>query len=175
YARLRAHWDREARAVLAEGRHPLDFEQLLTVDDHAAHKRLVEHLSASHRPAIVIAASGMCAGGRILDYLKAMLGDPRHDVLFVGYQARGTPGWAIQHYGPRGGYVELEGERIDIRARIHRLGGYSAHADQGDLLDFVAAMQPPPREVVLVHGEDEARAALARALSERFAGVVVRQ
>ncbi len=86
---------------------------------------MVRHLCDTRRPAIVIAASGMCAGGRIVDYLKTILGDPRHNVLFVGYQAQGAPGQAIQKYGPRGGYVDLEGERIAIRAGIETLGGYS--------------------------------------------------
>lgn len=172
YSRLRAHWDREAKARLAAGRHPLAFDRVLTVDDHAAHRRMVEYLAREHRPAIVIAASGMCAGGRIVNYLKAMLGDPRHDVLFVGYQAVGTPGWAIQRYGPRGGYVELDGRRYDIRARIHTLGGYSAHADQQNLLDFIGAMTPPPREVILVHGERSAKAALRQALLQRFPTIV---
>ena len=174
YSRLRAHWDREAKARLTAGRHPLAFEQAVTVDDHAAHRRMVEYLAQGHRPAIVIAASGMCAGGRIVDYLKAMLGDPRHDVLFVGHQAAGTPGWAIQRYGPRGGYVELDGQRYDIRARIHTLGGYSAHADRQNLLDFIGAMTPPPGEVVLVHGERGAKLALRQALQERFSGLEVR-
>jgi metallo-beta-lactamase family protein len=174
YSRLRAHWDREAKARLAVGRHPLAFDRVLTVDDHAAHRRMVEYLARGHRPAIVIAASGMCAGGRIVDYLKAMIGDPRHDVLFVGYQAAGTPGWAIQRYGPRGGYVELDDRRYEIRARIHTLGGYSAHADRQDLLDFIGAMTPPPGEVILVHGERGAKAALQQALLDRFAGVEVR-
>ena len=173
YSRLRAHWDREAKARLAAGRHPLDFEQVLTVDDHEAHRRMVDYLSKNHRPAIVIAAGGMCAGGRIVDYLKAMLGDPRHDVLFVGHQAAGTPGRAIQHYGPRGGYVELDGQRYDIRARIHTLGGYSAHADQQNLIDFIGAMSPPPREVILVHGEREAKLALQGVLRERFVGTQI--
>jgi metallo-beta-lactamase family protein len=102
-----------------------------------------------------------------------MLGDPRHDVLFVGYQAAGTPGRDIQRYGPRGGYVELDGRRYDIRARIHTIGGYSAHADQQDLLDFIGAMSPPPREVILVHGEQGAKIALQEALLQRFAGIQV--
>ena len=173
YSRLRAHWDREAKARLAAGRHPLDFKQVLTVDDHEAHRRMVDYLSRNHRPAIVIAAGGMCAGGRIINYLKAMLGDPRHDVLFVGHQAAGTPGRAIQHYGPRGGYVELEGQRYDIRARIHTLGGYSAHADQQNLIDFIGAMSPPPREVILVHGEREAKLALQGMLRQRFVGTQI--
>ena len=147
---------------------------MLTVDDHEAHRRMVDYLNKNHRPAIVIAAGGMCAGGRIVNYLKAMLGDPRHDVLFVGHQAAGTPGRAIQHYGPRGGYVELDGQRYDIRARIHTLGGYSAHADQQNLIDFIGAMAPPPREVILVHGEREAKRALQSALAARFIGTRVR-
>jgi metallo-beta-lactamase family protein len=94
-------------------------------------------------------------------------------VLNLGYQAAGTPGSAIQRYGPRGGYVELDGQRYDIRARIHTPGGYSAHADQQNLLDFVGAMNPLPREVILVHGERGAKLALQAALRDRFAGIGV--
>ena len=164
YRRLRAHWDAEAKARVREGRHPLAFEQLVTVDRHDDHRRMVAHLSQSRQPAVVIAASGMCAGGRVVNYLKAMLGEPRHDVLFVGYQAAGTPGRDIQRYGPRGGYVTLDGERYDIRAQIHTIGGYSAHADQQNLLDFVTGMPAPPGEIRLVHGDDDAKAALAAKL-----------
>ena len=168
YARLRAHWDQEAKARLRSGRHPLDFEQLLTVDDHETHLRTVRYLAKSARPAIVIAASGMCAGGRIVNYLEAMLGDPRHDIVFVGYQAAGTPGRAIQRYGPRGGYVRLEGQRYDIRAAVHTLGGYSAHADQSDLVDFIGGIPEAPRKVILVHGDTGAKRALQQALEARF-------
>jgi Cft2 family RNA processing exonuclease len=141
YAQLRDHWDAEARRKVAAGRHPLAFEQLTTIDDHATHLRTVDYLARTARPAIVIAASGMCSGGRIVNYLKAMLGDPRHDVLFTGYQASGTPGRDIQKYGPKGGYVDLDGQRYPIRAGIHTLGGYSAHADQKDLLNFIGRMR----------------------------------
>lgn len=100
-------------------------------------------LAKTGQPAIVIAASGMCSGGRIMNYLAAMLGDPRHDVLFVGYQAAGTPGQVIQKYGPR----------ITIRAGVPTLSGYSAHADQNDLLNFVARMRHKPRKIRLAHGD----------------------
>lgn len=173
YARLREHWDAEARRKLAQGRHPLDFEQVTTVPDHATHLRVVERLAKTGQPAIVIAASGMCSGGRIVNYLKAMLGDPRHDVLFCGYQAAGTPGRAIQTYGPKGGWVELDGERITIRAGIHTLDGFSAHADQKDLLNFVGRMRTPPREVRLVHGDDRAKQVLAGLLRQRHPGMMV--
>jgi metallo-beta-lactamase family protein len=148
------------------GRHPLAFEQLFTIDSHHAHRKVVEGLAKSGRPSIVIAASGMCAGGRIVNYLKALLGDPRTDVLFVGYQAEGTPGRDIQKYGPRGGYVVLDGERYDIRAQVHTLGGYSAHADRENLLDFVRCMRKKPGEVRLVHGDPDAKRSLAEGLRE---------
>jgi len=161
YRRLRRYWDEEARGRVGAGRHPLAFEQLVTVARHEDHMRMVNYLAHSHQPAVVIAASGMCAGGRVVNYLKAMLGGPRHDILFVGYQARGTPGRDIQQYGPRGGYVVLDGERYDIHARVHTIGGYSAHADQQDLIDYVRGIPTPPREVRLVHGAAAAKATLA--------------
>jgi metallo-beta-lactamase family protein len=173
YRRLRPFWDKEARGRLRRGRHPLSFEQLLTIDDHETHLRTVDYLASSARPAIVIAASGMCAGGRIVDYLKAMLGDERHDVLFVGYQAKGAPGREIQKYGPRGGYVELDGERYTIRAGVATIGGYSAHADQDDLVRFVKRMRRQPREVRLVHGEPAAQAGLKEALLRALPGTEV--
>src|SRR5690606_7150575 len=160
YRELKPFWDNEARQRLREGRHPLSFEQLLTVDNHADHIALVNHLTQSRRPAVVLAASGMCAGGRVVNYLKAMLGDPRHDVLFVGYQAAGTPGRDILTYGPRQGYVMLDNERYEIRAQVHQISGYSAHADQKDLLNFVRRMKKMPKEIRVVHGEEQAKRTL---------------
>jgi metallo-beta-lactamase family protein len=165
YRRLRGHWDREAKQRVREGRHPLAFEQLVTVDRHEDHLRMVRHLAQSRQPAVVIAASGMCAGGRVVNYLKAMLADPRHDVLFVGYQAAGTPGRDIQRFGPRGGYVLLDGQRYDIRAGVHTIGGYSAHADRRNLIDFVAGIPSLPQEIRLVHGDDAAKRELRDALA----------
>ena len=164
YQNLRQHWDAEAKRRLAQGRHPLAFAQLLTVDSHENHLILVDYLKKSGRPAIVIAASGMCAGGRVMNYLKALLADARTDVLFVGYQAAGTPGALIQKYGPRGGYVDLDGERITIRAGIHTLSSYSAHADQKGLLHFVQRIRCGAKRVRLVHGDAGAKAALRRVL-----------
>ncbi|ASK33632.1 MBL fold hydrolase [Alcanivorax sp. N3-2A] len=168
YRDLERFWPEEARQRIAAGRKPLAFEQRLTVDDHSAHQRMVRHLADSRRPAIVIAASGMCTGGRIVNYLKAMLGDPRHNVLFVGYQAAGTPGRDIQTHGPQGGYVELDGERHTIRAGIETLGGYSAHADQTGLIEFVTGMDHWPGQIKIVHGDSEAKRTLAGALRRRY-------
>lgn len=128
YRELDHLWDAEARTRLAKGRNPLVFRNLFTVDSHQA------------RLAIVIAGNGMCSSGRIVNYLKAMLGDAQHDALFVGYQADGTPEQQIQRFGPRGGYVEFDGQCYDIRAQVHTIGGYSAHADQKGLVGFVTRM-----------------------------------
>jgi metallo-beta-lactamase family protein len=161
---LRSYWDAEARRKMRAGRFPLGFEQLTTVDSHADHERTVAYLQKTARPCVVIAASGMCAGGRIVNYLKALLGDPRTDVLFVGYQAAGTPGRDIQEYGPRGGWVAFDGQKYPIRAGIHTISGYSAHADQRNLVNFVGRMRHRPKEIRLVHGDSGAKEALLEKL-----------
>ncbi len=168
YRSLKPFWNQEARDRIQSGRCPLAFEQLITIDSHSDHQRIVNHLTQTARPSIVIAGGGMCSGGRIVNYLKAMLGDKRHNVLFVGYQAKGTPGHAIQTYGPKGGYVDLDGERIDIRAGITSIGGYSAHADQKGLVDFVTGMQQWPSEIRVVHGDVGAKGALGARLHEGY-------
>jgi metallo-beta-lactamase family protein len=173
YRDLKPFWDEEARALVAAGRHPLSFEQLTVINSHEDHLNAVEYLAKSHRPCVVIAGSGMCAGGRVVNYLKAMLGDARNDVLFVGYQAAGTPGRNILTYGPRGGWVELDGERYDIRAQVHTVGGYSAHAGQEDLLNFVKGIPKPPAEIRIVHGDDGAKRELRGQLREWVPGAEV--
>lgn len=169
YRRLGSYWSEEAQERLSSGRDPLSFMQLLTLDDHAAHQQMVQWLARTGRPAIVIAGGGMCEGGRIVNYLQHMLEDPRHNVLFVGYQAAGTLGSKIRKYGPGNGYVEINGQRLTIRAGIDSVDGYSAHADQAGLLRFVTGMRQWPAEVVLVHGDKPARQTLQSELEARFA------
>lgn len=160
YRELQPHWDAEAKKKVNQGRSPLSFEQITTIDHHRDHLHAVDYLRRKARPCIVIAASGMCTGGRIVNYLKALLGDERTDILFSGYQAAGTPGRAIQTYGPEGGYVVLDGKRYDIKACIHTLSGYSAHADQRNLVNFIKRMRVKPKHVRLVHGEADAKQSL---------------
>jgi metallo-beta-lactamase family protein len=168
YRSLKPFWNHEARERVEAGRNPLAFDNLIKIDSHTDHIAVLNHLTQTARPAIVIAGNGMCSGGRIVNYLKAMLHDPRHDVLFVGYQAQGTPGHAIQQYGPKGGYVELDGERFDIRANVTSIGGYSAHADQKGLVEFVTGMGEWPGEIRVVHGEERARRKLSIQLSNQY-------
>src|SRR5690606_40704652 len=95
---------------------------------------------------------------------KAVLGNPKNPILLVRYQAAGTPGRAVLHFVPRNGYVELYGERYDIHAKIHKIGGYSAHADQKVFINFVKRMRKKPREIRIVHGDEGAK----RVLQQKF-------
>jgi metallo-beta-lactamase family protein len=171
YGELHAYWNAEARQRLGEGRAPLGFGQLVCIDTHARHQQVVNYLKSTGRPAIVIAGNGMCSGGRIVNYLKAMLGDSRHEVMFVGYQAKGTPGAVIQASEGAEGFVQidLDGQMYEIHAKVVTLAGYSGHADQDGLVKFVAGIPYAPREVVLVHGEQRAKEALKRQLEQRLA------
>jgi len=116
--------------------------------------------------AIIIAGSGMCTGGRIVHHLKHNLPRAECDVIFTGFQAEGTPGRAIVDGRDS---VRLHGEPVRIAARVHTLGGFSAHGDQQDLMRWHAALAGHP-PVWLVHGE----AAGSAALRDAFRGVGVR-
>ncbi len=168
YRKLKPYWDEEAQTLVKSGRHPLSFEQLSVINSHDEHLNVVEYLSKSHRPCVVLAGSGMCAGGRVVNYLKAMLGDARNDVLLVGCQAAGTPRRDILTYGPEGGWVGLDGERYNVHSKVHQVSGYSARAGQDDLLRFIGGIPVPPKEIRIVHGDDDATAAFKRELETRL-------
>ncbi|OAI21030.1 MBL fold hydrolase [Methylomonas lenta] len=168
YQQLAPYWDAEAKAKLRRGRHPLAFEQLTTVNNHQDHLAAVAYLKRTAKPCIVIAASGMCAGGRMVNYLKALIEDERSDILLVGYQAAGTPGRDIQQYGPKHGYVEFDHRRYTIKAGVYTLSGYSAHADKDALLRFVKGMRKKPKQIRLIHGDDGAKKALQQSLVGLF-------
>ena len=165
YKAFKNLWDKEAKQAVNTGRHPLSFDQLYTIDSHDEHLQTIEYLAKRNKPAIVIAASGMCSGGRIVNYLKAFLSNKTADILFVGYQASGTLGRDIQRYGNethgKKGYVFIDNQRIEINAGVHSISGYSAHADQKGLINFVKRMRFRPKEIIIVHGDDEAKEALA--------------
>ena len=148
YSDLEEFWDKEAKALKAKGDHPIDFKNLYAVEKYRDHKKLM-NISG---PAIIIAGSGMCTGGRIVDHLEHGLEDPANDIFFVGYQAKGTPG------------RRMIDKQTPVKAGIHTLTGYSAHADQNMLVNWVKSMPTPPKKITLVHGEPKARKALSRAL-----------
>ncbi len=162
-SRLSQYWDKEAREIFSQGDHLLDFDHLYAVKSYNEHLKLLE----IRGPAIIVAGSGMCTGGRIMDHLTLGLKEPRNDIFFVGYQVKGTPGRDIIQYGRKqGGYVYLDGERVSIKAKVHALTGYSAHADSRELIDWVQSMPEKPARIKLVHGDFAARKALAEQLQE---------
>ncbi len=127
------------------------------------------NLNERRAPCVIIAASGMCEGGRILHHLLHGLGDSKNTVLFVGYQAEGTLGRKIRDGAQM---VSVFGEPVRRRAEVVALDGFSAHADQTELVAWVAALKPAPKQIFLVHGELEAAGVLAEKLEEKIGAEV---
>jgi metallo-beta-lactamase family protein len=115
-------------------------------------------------PFLVMAGAGMCTAGRILHHLKHNLWNPETDVVIAGYQGDGTLGRQLVDGAKK---VMIFGEPIAVKARIHTLGGFSAHAGQTDLLAWFAAVAPVRPRVVLTHGENPQRTTLAKLITER--------
>jgi metallo-beta-lactamase family protein len=116
-------------------------------------------------PAIILSASGMLNGGRILHHLVRRLPDPNTLLLFVGYQAEGTLGRRILQGAKE---VQVLGQTIHVAAQIEEIPALSAHADSKELLEWLSAIPEKPREVFLVHGEDQARTALADSIRQKL-------
>lgn len=161
--------DQKAPHGLADHEDPLDKRQR-----HARHERQLcafcterfttiasaaesKQLTQSKMPAIVISASGMATGGRVLHHLKAALPDSRNTVLFAGYQAAGTRGRQLVD-GEK--TVKIHGEMIPVRARIALVESMSAHADSNEILRWLRGFTRPPKMTFLVHGEPAAMNAL---------------
>ncbi len=114
-------------------------------------------LNTMSGPAMILSASGMCTGGRILHHLKWRLPDRRNVVLFVGYQAEGTRGRRLLEGAER---VRIHGESIPVRARIAQVQALSGHADRDEILRWLSGFRRPPRKTFVVHGEQSSRLAL---------------
>jgi len=116
-------------------------------------------------PCLILAGAGMCNGGRILHHLKQNLWRPENHVVIVGYQAEGTLGRFLVQGTTQ---VKIFGEKIAVRAKVHTMGGFSAHAGQTDLLNWVAPMARKETRIFLTHGENGPRGILAQRIQERF-------
>ena len=142
-------FDDETKQEIEKGDNPLEFPGLnftVTADESKA-------LNESKIPSIIISASGMCDVGRIKHHLKHNLWDPKNTILFVGYQAPGTLGYSIVNGAKK---VKIFGEEIAVNARIEYIEGYSGHADQEGLMNFVYSFNnKKPSHIFLVHGEQE--------------------
>jgi metallo-beta-lactamase family protein len=118
-----------------------------------------KQLTASRQPAVIISASGMASGGRVLHHLRALAPDARNTILFPGFQAPGTRGDALVH-GARS--VKIHGSQVPVKAEVLQLDIFSAHADQSDLLAWLGACEEAPRRVFVTHGEPVAADTLRR-------------
>lgn len=119
-------------------------------------------------PMIVISASGMLNGGRILHHLKRRLPDPKNTVLFSGYQAEGTKGRFLQETGAASGSLRIHHQDVAVEAEIVTLDHLSSHADQQDIIDYIERMRSFPKRIFLNHGTPDAQSTLAKVLHERF-------
>ncbi len=154
-------YDAETRALIRENRSPFDFEEVVYVEA----KEDSQRIDASPEPCVIISASGMCEAGRIVHHLKATIESPKNTVCIVGFQAPHTLGRRIVERRPR---VRIFGVERDLRAEVVVLDGFSAHADQRDLVEYAVALKErgPLEKIALVHGEGTAQEALIEKLKE---------
>ncbi len=155
-------FDEETRALIASGALPCDFPGLYftaSVDESKA-------LNTRPGTSIIIAGSGMCTGGRIKHHLRNNLERPESTILFVGYQAHGTLGRYLLEGNPQ---VRLFNERKNVLARIEKINGMSAHADQGELVEWLQSQGSTPETCFTIHGESNAAGALAARITRDLA------
>ena len=146
-------FDEETQKEIEKGDNPLEFNGLQFTQTAEESKAL----NQDTRPAIILSASGMCDVGRIKHHLKHNLWNPNSTILFVGYQAPGTLGYNIVNGAKK---VKIFGEEIAVNARIEYIEGYSGHADQEWLLNFIYSFIKKPKHIFLVHGEEDSQIVL---------------
>ncbi len=136
---------------------------------HAAHivnsvEESIE-LNRRQKPMVIIAASGMATGGRVLHHLKAFAPDPRNTILFAGFQAGGTRGAAMIAGAPA---IKIHGEYVPLRARVDQISNLSAHADAGEIMQWLGHFRSPPKRTFIVHGEPPAADALRLRIQDQL-------
>ncbi|HEY6066219.1 MAG TPA: MBL fold metallo-hydrolase, partial [Thermoanaerobaculia bacterium] len=157
YCRSLSEHDLEMTELENKGLCPIEGPSVHLIRDVMESKALNDRTG----PMVIVSASGMLTGGRVLHHLKRRLPDPRTTLLFVGFQAAGTLGRRILDGAHE---VFVHGEKVPVEAEIRELPALSAHADQKGLLQWAGALAVPPRATYLVHGEPAAREALASGL-----------
>ncbi len=153
--------------------HKLSQQEAKDVCNVATYIQSVEEsksIDNNHYPSIIISASGMASGGRVLHHLKSFVGDHRNTVLFAGFQAAGTRGRAMLE-GARS--IKIHGQNYEIRARVENLAGASAHADYKEILIWLRNLKQGPQQIFITHGEPEAAEALEQKIHKQFGWNVI--
>ncbi len=161
YTRFINEHDTEMQHFFADQENPI-FPPNLQVTKTSRESRKINSMGG---PIIIISASGMATGGRILHHLKLRLPDAKNSVIFVGYQAQGTKGRRLVEGEEQ---IKIHGEWIPVRAHIASVSGLSAHADASELMVWLSRREREPEQVVLIHGEYPAQEALAERLRDEF-------
>lgn len=161
YAQRKEEHDEEYASVLAQKRHPLRTHNMGTATSRGESKALNDAVGAR----VIISSSGMLTGGRVLHHALRILPDPNATIVFVGFQAAGTAGRRVMDGEPE---VKIMGQRLPVRCRIERIGGFSAHADWKEVLRWLEGLPSAPRLAFTTHGEPEASQAMAKRITERF-------
>ncbi len=163
YHRYQDVFNREDRAALGASKRR-SLHNFLPVLRYSVHTEESMALNRIEKGAIIIAGSGMCNGGRIRHHLKHNLWRKQSHVIFVGYQAMGTPGRALVDGAS---YFRMWGEEIAVRAQMHTMGGFSAHASQSQLIDWLQGFSTKKPRVYLIHGEENAKLGLQAAAADK--------
>lgn len=161
YNRWSEEHDQEYASILAQKRHPLRTHSMSTTSGRDESKRL----NSMRGSRIIISASGMLTGGRVLHHAMRILPDPNATIVFVGYQAAGTRGRLIQDGEPE---ITIMRNRVPVRCHVEKIEGFSAHADWQGVLRWLSVLSAPPKMVFTTHGEPAAAAAMAEHIRERF-------
>ena len=162
YAKRTEEQDEEYASVLARPQHPLRTHSMITCSSREESKRVNEIKGTR----VIVSASGMMTGGRVLHHALRLVPDPNTTLLFVGYQAAGTTGRRILDGEKE---VKIMGQWVPVRCRIERIGSFSAHADWREILEWLKGMPTAPRQTFLTHGEPAAAEAMAEHIRETFA------
>jgi metallo-beta-lactamase family protein len=160
-------YDEEARELAKHRQIRTDLSRALRVVQSSQESRA---LNDTDHPCIILSASGMCEGGRVIHHLRHNLWRPNVNLLLVGYMAEGTLG---RQLFDGAGSVQIFGEDVIVRARVHRLNGFSAHAGRAELLEWLGDVAADAPKLVLTHGEEAARASLRDAILARYGIEVV--
>jgi len=161
FQRHSSTFDSEAKRLILGGDNPFKFSNLRYVTDQNESMAL----NKNKYPKVIISSSGMANAGRIRHHLKHNIWDARNSIVFVGYQAEGTLGRIILNGARK---VKILGEEVAVKAEVHNLQGFSGHADQKTLINWVSNFKKKPTKVFVVHGEEESTSALSRLIEEKL-------